>query len=376
MKKKLKIIFFLPTLTGGGAERVVVNLINNIDRGMFEPSILLLHKKGEYFKQVSEDVHINYLEVGHMRYALPKLIKFLNKYSPDVVVTNMVDANITGILANMMTNKKTKIIVVEHSTWGIAKLKFSKYKQAIFTKLMKWLYPKADTVITVSQGVADDLAEQLSLKKEKIKVIYNPIVGEYIPLLSEQKVNHLWFENKQYPVLVAVGRLIDAKDYFTMLKALSIVKKITPVRLMILGQGPLEERLKEFSKGLGLTNYVDFLGFQENPYKYIAKADLLILSSRWEGLPTVLVEALACSTRVISTDCPSGPREILENGEYGVLVPVGDAEKMAEAIFSEINKLKNGDLDFGNELKRRAKDFSIQIACEKYTEILGNQRHV
>jgi glycosyltransferase involved in cell wall biosynthesis len=198
---------------------------------------------------------------------------------------------------------------------------------------MKRFYPWADGIIVVSNGVRDDMARVTKIPSERITVIYNPsVVRDEVWEKAQAPLDHPWLKPGQPPVIIAVGRLQIQKDYPTLFSAFAQVRKRLPARLLILGEGRERGSLEELVRKLGLENDVSMPGFVMNPYAYMARASLFVLSSRWEGLPTVLIEALCCGTSVVSTDCPSGPREILKGGEYGRLVPVGDVDALAQAI--------------------------------------------
>jgi glycosyltransferase involved in cell wall biosynthesis len=194
------------------------------------------------------------------------------------------------------------------------------------------MYSKLDALITVSNGVQLDLVTLVKLDRKKLHVVYNPVVGEQLLYKARMPVEDPWLRKDGIPVILGVGRLIKAKDFPTLLRAFALVRQERRARLLILGEGEDRPGLEVLVRELGLQNDVSFPGFMENPYSYMAKADVFVLSSRWEGLPTVLVEAMACGTPVVATDCPSGPHEILEGGRWGKLVPVGDARAMADAI--------------------------------------------
>ena len=199
--------------------------------------------------------------------------------------------------------------------------------------LIKRFYPWADGIVVVSRGVRDDMAQLTNIPSERITVIYNPsVVKAEVLERAQAPLDHPWFLPGQPPVLLAVGRLQVQKDFPMLIRAFAQVRQTRPVRLLILGEGKQRPMLEELIKKLGLDGDVSLPGFVVNPFAYMSRASIFILSSRWEGLPTVLVEALCCGTPVISTDCPSGPREILQDGQYGQLVPVGDVVALAHAI--------------------------------------------
>jgi glycosyltransferase involved in cell wall biosynthesis len=193
-------------------------------------------------------------------------------------------------------------------------------------------YPWAQGVIAVSEEAADDLARVLNVPRWQIHVIYNPTYDDALLERAKEPVEHAWFRSGEPPVILGVGRLTHQKDFATLLRAFARVRKEVVCRLVILGEGDERARLQALAEELGVRRDVDLPGFVENPYAYMARAAIFVLSSRYEGLPNVLIEALACGVPVVSTDCPSGPREILLDGDAGVLIPVGDHDKMAQEI--------------------------------------------
>ena len=235
---------------------------------------------------------------------------------------------------------------------------------------MRPLYPKADFIVGVSQGVVDDLKKVLRFDSEKFRVIYNPTVDEELLKKAEEPLDHPWFhDDGEPPVILAAGRLHISKDFPTLPRAFALVRKEVPSRLVILGEGEKRKELEKLAQELGIREDLDLPGFVENPYKYTKHAAVFVLSSQWEGLPTVLVEAMACGCPVVSTDCPSGPREILKDGEYGVLVPPKDPEKLAQGI---PRVLENQDLrrELSVKGKRRALDFTVDRAVEEYVKLV------
>jgi glycosyltransferase involved in cell wall biosynthesis len=197
---------------------------------------------------------------------------------------------------------------------------------------MRWLYPRADAVVAVSKGVAQDLLNLMPQLKPKLTVIYNPVIDAAFYAKADAPVEHPWFQPHQPPVVLAAGRLVALKGYDTLLRAFARVRQQMPARLVILGEGSERPNLERLAAELGVAADVDMPGFDPNPFRYMKRAGVFVLSSRYEGLPNVLIQALACGCPVVSTDCPSGPSEILDGGRYGVLVPVDDVEAMARAI--------------------------------------------
>jgi len=235
--------------------------------------------------------------------------------------------------------------------------------------VIRCVYPWADAIVAVSNGVADDLSLTAGIPRERITTIYNPVVMPELHEKARAALNHPWFAPGTPPVLLGAGRLVAQKDFTTLIKAFARVRAVRPARLMILGEGEQRGSLEGLARELGVSADVTLPGFVLNPFPYMARASVFVLSSAWEGLPGVLIQALACGCPVVSTDCPSGPVEILENGKYGPLVPVGDDEVLAQAILSVLNTLPDRD-----RLRAQAAMFSMARAADQYLKVLlGNQ---
>jgi glycosyltransferase involved in cell wall biosynthesis len=240
----------------------------------------------------------------------------------------------------------------------------------LYPELAKWFYPWADAVTAVSSGVADDLAKAARLPQSLIKVIYNPIVTGELQKKAASVLEHPWFRPGEPPVVLGVGRLTGQKAFSVLIEAFARVRKSQPARLVILGEGEERPMLEALIRQLGVEQDVDLPGFVSNPYTYMAHAALFVLSSRWEGLPTVLVEAMSLRTPVIATDCPSGPREILRDGQYGQLVAVDDPRALALAIQ---NSLANRGV---RPLEESWKPFGLDFVTDQYLSLLLDQRQV
>jgi glycosyltransferase involved in cell wall biosynthesis len=238
-------------------------------------------------------------------------------------------------------------------------------KRRIAPYLARKFYPWADAIVTVSQGSADDLVN-LGLSSKRIQVIYNPVVTPELFEKAKEPIDHPWFKPGSPPVILGVGRLEKQKDFPTLIRAFAQMHKQRPARLMILGEGKDRPDLEALVQELGLEEDVALPGFVANPFAYMASSAVFVLSSLYEGLPTVLIEAIAVGTRVVSTDCPSGPTEILENGRYGKLVAVGDIKSMAEAIVSTLEEPPDSE-----SLQLKAAEFSLEKAVAKYRQVLA-----
>jgi glycosyltransferase involved in cell wall biosynthesis len=227
------------------------------------------------------------------------------------------------------------------------------------------LFPQADRIIAISHGVGEDVLRQGGCEPSQLFVIHNPAVDADLEKRALEPPGHPWLVDGGPPVVLGVGRLVPQKDFETLLRAFARVRAEMPARLLILGEGREHERLRELAAGLGLGADVDLPGFDPNPVSAMARAGTFVLSSAWEGFGNVVVEALATGCPVVSTDCPSGPGEILDGGRFGRLVPVGDAEALAEALLATLRE--PGDPD---ERRARAAVFAVDVVAERYLEVL------
>lgn len=332
-----RVAIFIPSLHGGGAEKAMVNVANGIVRKGYSVDLILTKAEGEYLNDINKDVNIINLNKPRVLYSILPLIKYLRNIQPHSILSAMNYVNLICIFSVWMSGVKSRIIVSERTTLSKVK-KFNKnYKRKIINLLVKKMYTFTDKIICVSNGVAEDLHINYKIPNEKLCVIYNPVVNKKLIELSEENFNHNWFQSGQVPVILSVGRLIEDKDFDTLIYAYSEVIKSYNCKLLILGEGDKRKHLEELILKLGLQDMVSLPGFVNNPYVYMKNAAVFVLSSRREGLPNVLIEAMACGTPVVSTNCVSGPREILEDGKYGTLVNVGDVMALADAINNVLN---------------------------------------
>jgi glycosyltransferase involved in cell wall biosynthesis len=324
---------YLPSLVGGGAERAMVNLAHGLaDRGL-SVDMVLAQAKGPYLEEVQETtIRIIDLNASRVITSLPALTRYLRDEQPHAMLSVLDYANIVVLWARRLSGSPSQVAVNEQNTVSRSARNSARRRQRMVPNLIKRFYPWADHVIGNSQGVADDLYELTGLPREDIKILYNPVVTPDLREKTHQPIDHPWFEPDQPPVILAVGRLTKQKDFPSLIQAFAKVRQTKPVRLIILGEGPDRQLLEELVKELDIEEDVSLPGFVQNPYAYMSRASLYVLSSRWEGLPTVLIEALYCGLPIIATDCPSGPKEILADGKYGLLVPVENIPSLTQAI--------------------------------------------
>jgi len=358
-----KVAFFVPTLLGGGAELVTVKLIQEFARHNISVDLILTTAVGPYLQDVPPTVRLIDLKTNHMAGSILGLVRFFESEKPACFISALLPANVMAIAAHWYARSSARLIISEHANYDQIIRHLWKRTGRLSVPLMRLLYRRPDVIVAVSHGVADSLVKRLGIARENIKVVYNPVVDEGIQEKSSEDVDHAWFLPGAPPVILGVGRLIKQKDFRTLIEAFSLLRKRRQVRLMILGEGGEREALNQLIEQLDLSNDVEMPGFVANPFKYMRRAKMFVLSSVFEGLGNVLIEAMACGTPVISTDCPSGPAEILQGGHWGRLVDVGDVSGMAEAITAVLEQEQYPDV------AKRAADFGVKVAFEKYLEL-------
>ena len=363
----MHIAIYLPSLRGGGAERAMVTLANGFaDRGL-KVDLVLVRAAGPYLSEVSPGVRIVDLQSNRVLTSLPSLVRYLRRERPLAMLSALSHANIIAIVARMLAGVHVRLVVSERSNLSMSSSRPQNLRGRAVLPLVRWIYRKADGVVAVSRGVADDLARTIDLPRGLISVVYNPVVTSELIEKSKMPLEHPWLGEGKSPVILGVGRLTQQKDFATLIRAFAQVRTIRECRLVILGEGELRTELEQLVASLGVQDSVQLPGFADNPFAWMSRVRLFVLSSRWEGLPNVLIQAMACGTAVVSTDCPSGPDEILEGGKWGRLVPVGDVEALAEAMTA----LLEAPRDQLPDVHQRAGDFAQGLAVDGYLQVLG-----
>jgi glycosyltransferase involved in cell wall biosynthesis len=357
-----KIAFFLPNLAGGGAERVVLNLLKGMLAQDISLDLVVASTEGPYLEQVPDRVRIINLATGRVITAIPALSRYLKENRPVALISHMNHANVVAVLARDFSGIATKLILVEHNTLSASKSKLLRNK--LVPAMMKWLYPRSDVVVGVSQGVAKDLDDRLGFEPGTVRVVYNPVVEADLISQAKTPLDHAWLQPNSPPVFLGVGRFSAQKDLLNLINAFALVRQQKPARLIILGEGELRGELEAAIERHGITEDVSLPGFVQNPYAYMYNASAFVLSSRWEGLPTVLIEAMACGCPVVATDCPSGPQEILASGKYGILVPIENSTALADAMLQTLETPVSRDV-----LLERGMYFSHERAVAEYLEL-------
>jgi glycosyltransferase involved in cell wall biosynthesis len=296
---------------------------------------------------------------------IPALARYLRTQRPEAMLSALNHSNLAAVWARRLAGVPTRLVVSERNTLSVRAGRSEDRGLRALPGMIRRFYPWADAVTAVSDGVADDLARVAGIPRERIVTTWNPVVSPALAEAAARPLEHPWLQPGEPPVVLAAGKLRPQKDFATLLDAFARVREGRAARLVILGEGPEEGSLRVRARRLGISAEVAFEGFVDNPFAFMARAAVFVLSSAWEGLPSVLIQAMACGCPVVSTDCPSGPAEILERGAYGPLVPVGDAAALADAIARVLAQPPDRE-----RLRRRAQDFSAERVAQRYLDVL------
>ncbi|MBA2541087.1 MAG: glycosyltransferase [Deltaproteobacteria bacterium] len=322
-----RVLFFRPQLGDGGADRVTITLLRHLDRSRFEPVIALVKRTGELLGEVPDDVEVVDLGASRLALAAPALARTISRLAPDVVICTAGGANVIAVAAHRLARSRARLVLSERNA---VKRDVGAIRTVVERGIKRVAYRMADEITAVSDGVAEDLISDLRLPRERVRVVYNPVIHPGQRELAAAAVEHPWFTSGT-PPLIAVGRLVEQKDYPTMFDAFRRILEGAPSsRLAIFGKGPLRAALEQRVGALGLADRIQFFGFDPNPFRYMARASVMLQSSRAEGLPGTIIQSMGCGTPVVSTDCDHGPREVIDDGANGYLVPVGDANRLAD----------------------------------------------
>ena len=360
---------FLPALEGGGAERAMLHLAEGLaDRG-FKIDLVLAETKGAYLDTVPATIRIVDLKARSPLLVSKTLAlrRYLQQEQPAVLLSAL-DILSSATWAQRLAGASTRIVMCVQTNLS---QQFRDHQPntigRIRPKLVRLFYPWADAIVAASRGVADDVARLTGIPAQMIQVIYNPVVTPAVLAKMQEPVDHPWFAAGEPPVILGVGRLVSQKDFPTLVEAFAIVRRQRSARLMILGEGEDRAKLEAQIQTLGLQDDVALPGFAENPYTYMAHASVFALSSIFEGFGNVVAEAMAAGTTIVSTDCPSGPAEILDGGKYGTLVPMRDAAALAEGLLGALQAPIAPDV-----LRQRAQEFSVDRVVDQYVEVLSH----
>lgn len=355
---------FVPELLDGGAQRAAVKLIGGMAGRGLAVELVLASREGPHLSGVDGRARVVDLAAGRVVRAVRPLARYLERTRPRSLVSFLTHANVAAVAARALARSGARLVLVEQNT--VSAVRGGAWRDRLLPRLVRRAYPRADAVVGVSEGVARDLVENFGVPARKVSVIPNPVVDAALAEAAAEPLDDPWFARGAAPVFLSAGRLTEQKDFPVLLRAFRMLREGREARLVILGEGEERARLEALIGETGLSADAALGGFVENPYARMSRAAAFVLSSRWEGLPTVLIEALACGCPVVSTDCPSGPREILGGGEYGALVPVGDAAAMRDAMARALDSRPAA-----SALKARAALYSVEGAVGRYLELLG-----
>ncbi len=356
---------FLPSLAGGGAERAIGTIAQGLARRGVEVSLLLGLAEGPYLAELQGSLRVLDLKSPALPMALPALVRHLREERPAALLAAMSHANVIAALAHRLARSQARLVLSERVHLSSLFEDYRGPRMLLTRRLMRWTYPWAERIATVSEGVSADLLKHVPLAPERVVAIPNPVVDATLAQRAAELPAHPWLAEPGVPVVLGAGRLIAQKDFATLLEAFARLRRERPLRLVILGEGEQRAALLARAQALGVAADVALPGFDANPFAAMRAARLFVLSSRYEGLPGVLIQAMACGTPVVSTDCPSGPREVLEGGRWGRLVPVGDAQALAAAMAAALDDPAPPDV------RRRAADYSVDAAVAAYARVLG-----
>ena len=339
MSAQRPVALFLPSFGGGGAERNMVVLAGGLAAAGHRIDLVAADASGPNRAPVDPRVRVISLDVPRVLHAVRPLAAYLAREGPRVLIVAHEHANVAAVMARRWAGARVPLVLTLRSTLS---------RQAVLARdwrdrwalpmLGRWLYPRADRLVALSHAAARDAEQWLGLPSGRVIVIANPVISDRTYALAQAPLDHAVFAPGRAPVVLAVGRLAREKDYPTLLEAMVRLRAGGDrAQLVILGDGPERESLEHLVARLQLGADVTLAGYQANPLPWMARAAVVALTSRYEGLPTVLIEALACGARVVSTDCPSGPREILGGGKWGALVPVGEPGALAMALGAAID---------------------------------------
>jgi len=357
---------FMSFSGAGGVERMVLNLVEGFAAAGYTVDLLAIRADSAHLGALPPGVNLIDLGVRHSGLAVFPLTRYLRRVRPVALLAAKDRAIRAAVVARRLAGVQTRIVGRLGTNLSAALEGRAGLSRWLRIAPMRWIYPAVDKVVCVSEGVLEDTARLAGLTAGQLTVIRNPVVSPRLGELAGEAVDHPWAHDDSVPLILAAGRLTEQKDFDTLVRAFAIVRRARPARLVILGDGRLRGKLEARISELGLTDDVALPGFTPNPYAWMARADLFVLSSAWEGSPNVLTEALALGTPSVSTDCPSGPREVLAGGRFGPLVPVGAVEALGQAMLATLASPLPADV-----LKSAVTEYSQVASAAAYLAELG-----
>lgn len=365
MPTKPPLTLFLNFSGQGGVERMMLHLAKGLQPLYGPVEIVAVKTRSRYLQNHALSVPLQSLGVNHTLQSLPRLALYLRKTRPAALLAAKDRANQVAVLARALARTPTRVVLRLGTTISAATAHKPRWHKAAWALPIRYLYPKADAVVAVSKGVARDLQELVDRPLDSVVVIPNPVITPDLILQAQQPLGHPWVDDGNTPLVVGMGRLTTQKDFPTLLRAFQRVRAARPCRLILLGEGSHRRSLEALAQHLGIAQDVFLAGFVPNPYPYLKKANVFVLSSIWEGSPNALTEALALGTPVVATDCPSGPREILQDGTVAPLVPMRDSEAMAQAILDMLDHPPDK-----GRLRQAAAPYTVENSARMYLKVL------
>lgn len=362
-QSSMTIAILLSSLDAGGAQRVALNLAEEFAARGHKVDLIVVSFKGSLADRIPAGIRIVDLGAKRARQAIGAFRNYLKTNRPAAVISIAYQANMLMLVSSIGLRPKPARIVTVHSAASRSFSGMGRFRRLAWLAATRLLYPKADAIVAVSEGAAADLV-RLGLERRRVRTVHNPVLRADFKHAVTGTADHPWFRHHNVPVIITVGRLTEAKDHRFLINAFAQLLDRKEARLLVVGEGDLRADLERHIAALGLSDRVAMTGHVDNPYPLMREADVFVLSSAWEGFGNVLVEAMATGTPVVSTDCPHGPREILEDGKWGILVPPGDTEALAGAM---LKVLSGGGVD----ASARAKDFTVEAAADKYLALLA-----
>lgn len=387
-RERIRVLFVLGSMAGGGAERIVTHLVKHLNRDEFEARVGLLWRHGDYLDQLTAN-ELVVTRVGHgwIQYRdqppwwklLPSLVlvplqqrDLVRRFRPHIVVTATKSMNIAARFSLALSGRsRLKWVAREGNNTGamIDNESTTSFLRALQNFAVRTAYRRADRVVAISDGVGRGLSRRFGIDPKRVSTIYNAVDLAAVKVRADEAPPHLPAE----PFLVAAGRLVPQKGFDILIRAFAATLAARPLSLVILGDGPERAALGELARSCGVERRVHFAGFVENPWSYFARSAAFVCSSRWEGFGNVIIEAMACGVPIVATDCDFGPREIIRQGQSGLLVPVEDAESLGRAVASVLD-----DRDLAHQIaegaQQRAQDFDVANMTRAYEQLFRELR--
>lgn len=360
-----RIAVFIPNLQGGGAERVTANLVAGLVRRGVRVDVLVVQAAGPNLARIPPEATVTELRAPRTLQAVRPLAAWLRRERPDALLAVMDSAAAAAMAARRLARVPTRLVVALHSATLVQATAPIPPGERWLPLALRGLLVDTDAIVAVSQGAADELVRLFPWLRAKVRTIYNPVVTDELLAKSAEPPTHPWLQDRAVPTVVGVGRLCPAKDFATLIEAFALLRARRPARLLIFGDGELRGSLEAQVARLGLGDSVQLPGWTDNPWAALRSAALFALSSEYEALPTVLIEALACGTPAVACDCRFGPREVLQDGRYGRLVPVRDAAALAEAMAATLDQPPDPAA-----LRQRAEAFAEDRCVGAYLQAL------